>query len=123
MGPPEHDRDQRDEAAAGGHALHELRDERERELRPGEPAEAPDRRTATYSCVAHDPDAARSDRILAHRADAQAQRVVEEQDLGQRHQQDREIDEDRVARHERPDDRDVLDERDVDLRQALRFGS
>ena len=111
--------DDGDPAASGAHVLHEQVDVGDRELRTGQAAEraAADERRELHASRA-DAAGLQRRRVLARCAHAQAEPMARKEDMQRRHSEDRDVEQDRLAAEQPPDDGNRANERDVDRLEA-----
>src|SRR5579862_477316 len=114
---PEDHRRERDEAAALGHVLGEAAAaEADREVGAAEGCQHPgDNHGRVADAVNVDADRVRCAWMLAAGADAETDRGLEEDDVGERHEQDPDPDEQVEVADRRADERPMRDARDLDV--------
>src|SRR5262245_53771580 len=113
---PEDQRSEADEALAGGHVLRERAQEADRQVDPAERREHPRERDGDVPRpVDRDADGVRRPWMLADRAQPQADRGLEDDDVRHDHHRERQPDHQVEVPDHITDERDVLDQRQIDV--------
>lgn len=100
---PEHDGDEGDEAASGGHAFDELGDDGDGEMGTGEAAEhAAEDDAKVLNTLNVDAEAAGSLRVFTDGAEMQADGVSEEEDVGKANDDESGVDDDGMTGDDLP---------------------